>query len=59
MWFTTIPVRVAGSGPTLSFRGIDNLAYYRTDPENPGHYINDTGCGNTLRRRSSAGSGSW
>lgn len=37
-----------GKGPTLSFRGIDNLAYYRTDPENPGHYINDTGCGNTL-----------
>jgi glycogen operon protein len=35
-------------GPTLSFRGIDNLAYYRVDPENPGHYINDTGCGNTL-----------
>ena len=35
-------------GPTLSFRGIDNLSYYRVDPENPGHYINDTGCGNTL-----------
>ena len=35
-------------GPTLSFRGIDNLAYYRTDPENPGLYINDTGCGNTI-----------
>ncbi|MGB5292803.1 MAG: glycogen debranching protein GlgX [Lysobacterales bacterium] len=38
-----------GKGPTLSFRGIDNLAYYSTDPENPGHYINDTGCGNTLK----------
>jgi len=37
-----------GKGPTLSFRGIDNLSYYSTDPENPGHYINDTGCGNTL-----------
>ncbi|MBT8039173.1 MAG: glycogen debranching protein GlgX [Xanthomonadales bacterium] len=35
-------------GPTLSFRGIDNLAYYRTEPGHPGHYINDTGCGNTL-----------
>ncbi|MEE4219365.1 MAG: glycogen debranching protein GlgX [Xanthomonadales bacterium] len=35
-------------GPSLSFRGIDNLAYYRTEPEQPGHYINDTGCGNTL-----------
>ncbi|MEM6576231.1 MAG: glycogen debranching protein GlgX, partial [Pseudomonadota bacterium] len=35
-------------GPTLSFRGFDNLAYYRTHPENPGQYINDTGTGNTL-----------
>ena len=35
-------------GPTLSFRGIDNLAYYRTRPDNPGCYVNDTGCGNTL-----------
>ena len=35
-------------GPTLSFRGIDNLAYYRTEPDAPGRYINDTGCGNTL-----------
>ena len=35
-------------GPTISFRGIDNLAYYRTPPYAPGEYINDTGCGNTL-----------
>ena len=35
-------------GPTLSLRGIDNLSYYRTHPENAGAYINDTGCGNTL-----------
>jgi len=35
-------------GPMLSFRGIDNLAYYRTEPGNPACYINDTGCGNTL-----------
>lgn len=35
-------------GPTLSFRGIDNLSYYRTPAELPGEYINDTGCGNTL-----------
>ncbi len=35
-------------GPTLSFRGIDNLCYYRTEPDDPGRYINDTGCGNTL-----------
>lgn len=37
-----------GKGPTLCFRGIDNLCYYRTDPEDPGIYINDTGCGNTI-----------
>ena len=35
-------------GPTLSFRGLDNLAYYRTLPEHPGEYVNDTGCGNTV-----------
>jgi glycogen operon protein len=35
-------------GPTLSFRGIDNLAYYRADPDNPRYYVNYTGCGNTL-----------
>lgn len=35
-------------GPTLGFRGIDNLAYYRTEAGNPGRYVNDTGCGNTL-----------
>ena len=35
-------------GPSFSLRGIDNLAYYRTDPANPGVYVNDTGCGNTL-----------
>jgi glycogen operon protein len=35
-------------GPTLCFRGIDNLAYYRVDPENPRYYMNYTGCGNTL-----------
>jgi isoamylase len=35
-------------GPTLSFRGIDNLAYYRSEPADPGRYVNVTGCGNTL-----------
>lgn len=35
-------------GPTLCYRGIDNLSYYSTEPEDPGRYINDTGCGNTL-----------
>ncbi len=35
-------------GPTLSFRGIDNASYYRLLPDDRRHYINDTGCGNTL-----------
>ncbi len=35
-------------GPTLSFRGIDSQAYYRHEAADPGRYINDTGCGNTL-----------
>ncbi len=35
-------------GPTLSFRGLDNLGYYRTLPDDPTHYINDTGTGNTI-----------
>jgi glycogen operon protein len=34
-------------GATLSFRGIDNLAYYRP-AESPRHYMDYTGCGNTL-----------
>ncbi len=36
------------AGPTLSFRGIDNLAYYRTVADNPRYYMDFTGCGNTL-----------
>jgi glycogen operon protein len=36
------------TGPTLSFRGIDNLAYYRTVPGDPRHYMDYTGTGNTL-----------
>ncbi len=35
-------------GPTLSFKGIDNLSYYRLLPDQPRYYINDTGTGNTL-----------
>jgi glycogen operon protein len=35
-------------GPTFSFRGIDNLSYYRLQNENRRYYINDSGCGNTL-----------
>ncbi len=34
-------------GPTLSFRGIDNTAYYRRDPRNPEAYQDVTGCGNS------------
>ncbi len=34
-------------GPSLSFRGLDNAAYYRL-ASNRLHYINDTGCGNTI-----------
>jgi glycogen operon protein len=37
-----------GRGPSICFRGIDNLAYYSTEPNRPDTYINDTGCGNTL-----------
>ncbi len=35
-------------GPTLSFKGIDNFSYYRTMPDQPRYYINDTGTGNTV-----------
>ena len=34
-------------GPTLSFKGIDNVSYYRLAPDKR-FYINDTGTGNTL-----------
>ena len=35
-------------GPTLSFKGIDNVSYYRLLPDAKRFYINDTGTGNTL-----------
>ena len=35
-------------GPTLSLRGIDNSTYYRLMPDNPRHYMDYTGTGNTL-----------
>src|SRR5213082_1759786 len=38
-------------GPTLSFRGIDNEAYYRLVPDNPRYYTDYTGTGNTLNMR--------
>jgi isoamylase len=36
-------------GPTLSLRGIDNAHYYRMSET--GHYVDYTGCGNTLDAR--------
>jgi isoamylase len=38
-------------GPTLSFRGIDNDSYYRLDDAAPWHYVDYTGCGNSLNAR--------
>ncbi|MEJ7756996.1 MAG: hypothetical protein WKF83_12410 [Nocardioidaceae bacterium] len=39
-------------GPTLAFRGIDNAAYYRLVDDDPPHYYDTTGTGNTLLMRS-------
>jgi glycogen operon protein len=36
-------------GPTVSMRGLANDAYYRLMPGDPGHYVDDTGCGNTMQ----------
>jgi isoamylase len=38
-------------GPTLSFRGIDNAAYYRLADDDPQVYLDYTGCGNSLNAR--------
>ena len=35
-------------GPTLSFKGVDNVAYYRTMPDAPQYYKDFTGTGNSL-----------
>ncbi len=35
-------------GPPLSFRGIDNLAYYKEHPDDPPYLMDYTGTGNTL-----------
>ncbi|MDP1820471.1 MAG: glycogen debranching protein GlgX [Acidimicrobiales bacterium] len=35
-------------GPTFSFRGIDNAAYYRLVSEDPAFYYDTTGTGNSL-----------
>jgi isoamylase len=38
-------------GPTLSFRGIDNAAYYQLDGSQRWRYLDYTGCGNSLNAR--------
>jgi len=38
-------------GPMLSFKGIDNPAYYRLMPDNRRYYMDYTGTGNTLNMR--------
>jgi isoamylase len=38
-------------GPTLSFRGIDNAAYYRLVPNSRRFYMDYTGTGNSLNMR--------
>ena len=38
-------------GPTLCFRGIDNAAYYRLVDDDPAHYFDTTGTGNSLLMR--------
>jgi glycogen operon protein len=35
-------------GPMFSFRGIDNVSYYRLSPEDPRYYVDYTGTGNSL-----------
>jgi glycogen operon protein len=35
-------------GPTLSFRGLENRAYYLLNPSDRARYADYTGCGNTL-----------
>ena len=38
-------------GPTLSFKGIDNAAYYRLTGDDPSFYMDYTGTGNSLNMR--------
>ena len=40
------------TGPTLSWRGIDNDAYYRLDDDDLRLHVDYTGCGNSLDARS-------
>ncbi|HET9369891.1 MAG TPA: glycogen debranching protein GlgX [Vicinamibacterales bacterium] len=36
------------TGPTVSWRGIDNASYYRLQPDRRARYQDFTGCGNTV-----------
>ncbi len=45
---TTTRLKATSSGPTFSFRGIDNSVYYRLDPDDPRHHVDFTGTGNSL-----------
>ena len=38
-------------GPMLSFKGLDNPAYYRLSPDDPRYYVDYTGTGNSLNVR--------
>ena len=38
-------------GPTLSFRGLDNAAYYRLADDDPSRYVDYTGTGNSFNAR--------
>lgn len=44
-------------GPTLSFKGIDNAAYYRLVEDDRSHYFDTTGTGNSLNVRHPAALG--
>ena len=35
-------------GPMLAFKGVDNASYYRLMPDDPRHYLDFTGTGNSL-----------
>jgi glycogen operon protein len=39
------------TGPTISFRGLDNASYYRLSGADASRYENYSGCGNTLNTR--------
>jgi isoamylase len=38
-------------GPMLSFKGVDNMSYYRLMPDDPHFYMDFTGTGNSLNPR--------